>query len=105
MWINVVTGGSSAESIVFHVSNLNLPAGGYELAFSAQPPAGMEVRYAVRSMENPEKIYCTGVMEEDSVKQTFDMEQADEACEIVWFVGGMDSSTITFRDITLFKRS
>ncbi len=105
MSVNVTTGGTRAESIVFSVSGLSLPAGGYELAFSADVPEGMEIPYAVRSMTDPEKVYLEGVTDGQSALLPFEMAEADEQCEIVWFIGGKDSVNIVFRNITLFKRS
>ncbi len=109
LWVNVVTGGDSKEAIVAYVRNLDLIAGGYELSFSAQPPAGFTVDYAVRSMSDPTKVYCSGSMntkgENETVLLPFEMEAADSACEIVFFLGGMNSQSITFRDVTLYKRS
>lgn len=103
--INVMSSGSTPESITAYVRNLNLPAGGYELAFTANPPAGAEIGYAVRSMNDPAKIYCSGTMSDEHVLEAFTMDAADSECEIVFFVGTVGNSNITFRDITLYKRS
>jgi hypothetical protein len=107
--INVVSAGTAPDSMYGYVRGLALPAGGYELSFGANPPADCTLTYAVRSMSDPEKIYCTGELQGNGENQTvlepFTMERADEQCEIVFFFGEFASGNLVFRDVTLFKRS
>lgn len=107
LWINTVTGGSDPADITAYVRGLSLPAGDYELSFRTTPPEGMTVTYAVRNASDPKKIYCSGAMEDNGAEQTilqaFTMENADADCEIVFFVGGKDSTTITLHEVTLYK--
>ena len=99
--------GNSPDAAIGYVRNLNLMKGSYELSFNATPQKGIALQYAVRSMTDPDKVYCTGTMnadgKEETVVKSFDMAEADDACEIVFFLGEM-SSAITFRNVTLFKR-
>ncbi len=99
--------GNSPEAAIGYVRNLSLIEGSYELSFNATPQKGLALQYAVRSMHDPEKVYCTGSMnadgKEETVVKAFDMPEADDACEIVFFLGEM-SSAVTFRNVTLFKR-
>lgn len=100
--------GNSPEAAIGYVRNLSLIPGSYELSFNATPQKGIALPYAVRSMTDPEKVYCTGTMNADGTEETvvkaFDMPDADDACEIVFFLGEM-SSAVTFRNVTLYKRA
>lgn len=107
--INVMSAGTAPDSMYGYVRNISLLAGGYELSFGANPPADFTLAYAVRSMTDPEKIYCTGELKGNGENQTvlkpFTMEAADDKCEIVFFFGELATGNLTFRDVTLFKRS
>ncbi len=106
--VNMSAAGTSPESAIAYVRNLNLPKGSYELSFNATPQKGIPLQYVVRNMSDHSKIYCTGKMnadgKEETVLKAFDMPAADDACEIVFFLGEM-STGITFRNVTLYKRA
>ena len=106
--VNMSAAGDSPEAAVAYVRNLSLIKGSYELSFRATPQKGIALQYAVRSMKEPSKVYCTGEMnadgKEETVVKAFDMAAADDACEIVFFLGEM-SAGITFYDVTMYKRA
>lgn len=105
--VSLTKAGNAPDAAIGYVRNLNLIPGSYELSFNATPQKGIALPYAVRSMTDPEKVYCTGTMNSDGKEETvikaFDMPEADEACEIEFFLGEM-STAVTFRNVTLFKR-
>lgn len=105
--VNMSAAGSRPEDVTAYVRGLDLPAGKYELSFRAAPPAGCAIPYAVRSMEDANVVYCSGVMNaggsEETVLKSFDMPQDAKSCEIVFLLGEM-TGQITFRDVTLYKR-
>lgn len=107
--LNIMSAGTSPESMYAYVRGLSLPAGGYELSFNVTPPAGIAIPYQVRSMTDHTKIYCSGETNADGTAETvlkaFKMDAAAENVEIVFFLGEIGSGNLTFRDVTLYKRS
>ncbi|MBQ3940746.1 MAG: hypothetical protein II723_06505 [Oscillospiraceae bacterium] len=105
--VNMSAPGSRPEDVTAYVRGLNLPAGEYELSFRATPSAGCAIPYAVRSMADPDTVYCSGRMNADGSEETvlkaFSMPEAAENCEIVFLLGEMNGQ-ITFRNVTLYKR-
>lgn len=103
--LNITAGGKSPEEIIAYVRGLNLPAGGYELAFKVKGADGIEIPYAVRNMADASKAYCVGSMTGDSAVIPFEMSAADSACEIVFLLGDVGSANLTFENVTLYKRA
>ena len=103
MNVNIAAAGNSPEAVMVYVPNLNLPTGTYELSFKAAGLQG-EIPYAVRSMHNPETVYVSGTTDTETTVKTFDLTEAAEDAEIVFFLGEQTGS-ITFSEVTLYKRS
>ena len=103
MNVNISAAGNSPEAVMVYVPNLNLPTGTYELSFKAAGLQG-EIPYAVRSMRNPETVYVSGTTDTETTVKTFDLTEAAEDAEIVFFLGEQTGS-ITFSEVTLYKRS
>lgn len=103
MNVNISAAGNSPESITVYVPNLVLPTGKYELSFKAEGLKG-EIPYEVRSMKDPKTVYASGTTETETTLKAFDLcESADDA-EIVFMIGEQTGS-ITFSDVTLYKRA
>ena len=103
--LNVSSAGDSPESIRAFMQDISLPKGGYELAFTAKMPAGSSATYAVRSMSDPKKVYCTGEVDSENMLVPFEMTEADDAVEIVFLIGENKTGNFTFVNVTLYKRS
>lgn len=103
--LNITAGGAAPEEILAYVRNLDLPAGGYELAFKVKGADDLEIPYAVRNMADTKQVYCEGTMTGSSVTVPFTMSSADSVCEIVFLLGEVGSANITFENVTLYKRS
>ena len=103
MNVNISAAGNSPESITVYVPNLVLPTGKYELSFKAEGLKG-EIPYEVRSMKDPKTVYASGTTDSETTLKAFDLcEPADDA-EIVFMIGEQTGS-ITFSDVTLYKRA
>lgn len=103
--LNITAGGKSPEEITAYVRGLELPEGGYELAFKVKGAEDLEIPYAVRNMADASKVYCMGSMTGSSAVIPFEMSKADSACEIVFLLGDVGSANVTFENVTLYKRS
>ena len=101
--INISAAGTSPEEIRAHVSGLKLPSGKYELSFKVE---GLKaaMTYIVRSESDPETIYVSGTAEAGVTAKEFDLETAAEDAEIVFLIGD-HSGSITFSEVTLYKRA
>lgn len=108
LWVNTVTGGSDPSAIEAYVGGMDLPIGDYELNFTHSAPSGLTVPYAVRETDTGKLLFegsFTGAGADAVVKETFTLSAASENCELVFFMGGNDSTNVTYKKISLFKRS
>ncbi len=103
--LNIAAGGKDPEEIIGYVRNLNLPKGGYELAFDVKGVDSVAVPYAVRSMDDHSVIYCSGKSDGSSVLAPFTLDAPAENCEIVFLIGDLGAVNLTFENVTLYKRS
>jgi len=103
MNLNITEGGSSKEDIQFYITNLNLPAGSYELAFDVKGADSAEIPYEIHNIADPSVVHCSDSVTGTHGSTAFTMKQADKACEIVFYLGGIGSGNITFENITLYK--
>lgn len=103
MNVNISAAGNSPESITVYVPNLVLPTGKYELSFKAEGLKG-EMPYEVRSMKDPKTVYASGTTDSETTLETFDLNEPTEDAEIVFMIGEQTGS-ITFSDVTLYKRA
>ena len=103
--LNIAKGGTAPEEIIGYVRNLNLPKGGYELAFDVKGADGIQVPYEVRSMTDHKVVYCSGKSDSSHVVAPFELDAAAENCEIVFLLGDLGNVNLTFENVTLYKRS
>ncbi|MBR6385144.1 MAG: hypothetical protein IKS03_03360, partial [Ruminococcus sp.] len=103
MNVNISAAGNSPESITVYVPNLVLPTGKYELSFKAEGLKG-EIPYEVRSMKEPKTVYASGTTDTETTLKTFDLNEPADDAEIVFMIGEQTGS-ITFSDVTLYKRA
>ena len=101
----IAKGGTAPEEIIGYVRNLNLPKGGYELAFDVKGADGIQVPYEVRSMTDHKVVYCSGKSDSSHVVAPFELDAAAENCEIVFLLGDLGNVNLTFENVTLYKRS
>ncbi|MBQ8921299.1 MAG: hypothetical protein IJ060_03950 [Oscillospiraceae bacterium] len=103
MNLNITAGGSSKEDIQFYITNLNLPAGSYELSFDVKGAESVEIPYEIHNIADPSVVYCSDSVTGTHGSTAFTMTKADTACEIVFYLGSIGSGNITFENVTLYK--
>lgn len=104
--ITTVTGGAGADSIQAKVSGIGLKKGGeYRLQFQLETAEGNDISFCVRNISTG-KIYHEDVFSGTGSKTSYEAEftspeKAD--CEIVFFIGGKDSSRVSIYELKMFK--
>ena len=73
------------------------------MSFKAEGLKG-EIPYEVRSMKDPKTVYASGTTDSETTLETFDLNEPTEDAEIVFMIGEQTGS-ITFSDVTLYKRA
>ena len=107
--INAAMSGDTEDAITAHVKNMSLPAGSYELSFELTAPPADDVKYELRSMSDPTKVYFSGKAaggtDPSTIFEKFDMKTADDACELVFYLGNKGNYSTTLGNLTLYKRA
>lgn len=106
-WVNVVTGGTSIESIEAVASGIGLKKDGeYKLTFKCTASAGSEYPVIIRSSDS-KKVYFSGTFKANGDKTPFEAEftapETDSAAEFVIQMGGTDYSSATIYSLRLEK--
>ncbi|MCQ2407672.1 MAG: GDSL-type esterase/lipase family protein [Oscillospiraceae bacterium] len=102
--LNITSGGKNAEDVIGYVRGLNLKSGTYELSFTVKGADKIEFPYVLRSMADPETVYCSGVVTAAEMTKEFEMKAPAEDCEIVFLLGEAGSANVTFENVFLYKR-
>ncbi len=103
-WINMVTGGTSAESIEALISGIGLKAGGeYRLEFDCTSGIETEIPVLLRGNSVYHSDTINSSSEVSHYSETFTVSENDENAEIVFQVGGKDSYNVTLSNVKLVK--
>lgn len=107
-WINMVTGGESADAIEAAVSGIGLKkGGGYRLEFDCTSTFDGTLPVEVRGTDG--EIYFSSEFDAVSEKSHFSAEftadKDDTAASIIFQLGGKDSYNVTLSNISLTKIS
>lgn len=107
-WINMVTGGESADAIEAAVSGIGLKkGGGYRLEFDCTSTFDGTLPVEVRGSDG--EIYFSSEFDAVSEKSHFTVEfiadKDDTAASIIFQLGGKDSYNVTLSNISLTKIS
>ena len=103
--INITSGGKTAEDVIGYVRGLDLKSGTYELSFTVKGADKIEFPYVLRSMADPETVYCSGTVTAAEISKTFEMKAPAQDCEIVFLLGEAGAANVTFENIFLYKRA
>ena len=103
--INITSGGKTAEDVIGYVRGLDLKSGTYELSFTVKGADKIEFPYVLRSMADPETVYCSGTVTAAEITKTFEMKAPAQDCEIVFLLGEAGAANVTFENIFLYKRA
>ena len=103
--INITSGGKTAEDVIGYVRGLDLKSGTYELSFTVKGADKIEFPYVLRSMADPETVYCSGTVTAAEITKTFEMKAPAQDCEIVFLLGKAGAANVTFENIFLYKRA
>ncbi|MDD6344922.1 MAG: hypothetical protein PUA51_01680, partial [Oscillospiraceae bacterium] len=107
-WINMVTGGKSADAIEAAVSGIGLKkGGGYRLEFDCTSSFDGLLPVQVKASDG--ELYFSGKFDAVSEKSHFSAEftadKDDTAALIIFQLGGKDSYNVTLSNISLVKIS
>lgn len=107
-WINMVTGGESADAIEAVISGIGLKqGGGYRLEFDCTSTFDGTLPVQVKSSDG--KIYFSSdfdaVSEKTHFSAEFTADQEDAAASIIFQLGGKDYYNITLSNLSLVKIS
>ena len=107
-WINMVTGGESADAIEAAVSGIGLKkGGGYRLEFDCT--SSFDGKLPVQVKDSDGEIYFSSEFDAVSEKSHFSAEfiadKDDAAASIIFQLGGKDSYNVTISNISLTKIS
>lgn len=107
-WINMVTGGESADAIEAVISGIGLKqGGGYRLEFDCTSTFDGTLPVQVKSSDG--KIYFSSdfdaVSEKTHFSAEFTADQEDAAASIIFQLGGKDSYNVTLSNLSLVKIS
>lgn len=107
-WINMVTGGKSADAIEAVISGIGLKqGGGYRLEFDCTSTFDGTLPVQVKSSDG--KIYFSSdfdaVSEKTHFSAEFTADQEDAAASIIFQLGGKDSYNVTLSNLSLVKIS
>lgn len=107
-WINMVTGGESADAIEAVISGIGLKqGGGYRLEFDCTSSYDGTLPVQVKGSDG--KIYFSSEFDAVSEKTHFSAEftadQEDAAASIIFQLGGKDSYNVTLSNLSLVKIS
>ncbi|MCM1133863.1 MAG: GDSL-type esterase/lipase family protein [Ruminococcus flavefaciens] len=105
--ITTVTGGASKESIQAFVSGIGLRRNGtYRFSFQIETGDGAEIPFCIRNSETGEVIF-EDVFSGKGTKSPYEVEFTDETAdcnaEIVFSIGGADSSRFSLYELKLVK--
>lgn len=104
--ITVVNGGSSAESIQANVAGIGLKKGGeYKLQFLIDTADGNDIPFCVRNSATGE-VYFEDVFKGTGSKSAYEKTFTSPAtadCEIVYSIGGKDSSRVSLYELKMYK--
>lgn len=105
--ITVVTGGESKESIQAVVSGIGLRKGGqYRFSFQADTADDAEIPFSIRNSKTGEIVFedvLSGKGSKTPYETEFTCEAESAECEIVFSVGGEDSSRFSLYELKLVK--
>lgn len=107
-WINMVTGGESADAIEAVISGIGLKqGGGYRLEFDCTSTFDGTLPVQVKGSDG--KIYFSSdfdaVSEKTHFSAEFTADQEDAAASIIFQLGGKDSYNVTLSNLSLVKIS
>lgn len=107
-WINMVTGGKSADAIEAVVAGISLKkGGGYRLEFDCTSSFGGELPLKIQS-ENGEIYFSSNfdaVSEKSHFSAEFTADKDDTSASVIFQLGGKDSYNVTLSNISLVKIS
>lgn len=107
-WINMVTGGESADAIEAVVAGISLKkGGGYRLEFDCTSSFGGELPLKIQS-ENGEIYFSSNfdaVSEKSHFSAEFTADKDDTSASVIFQFGGKDSYNVTLSNISLVKIS
>lgn len=107
-WINMVTGGESADAIEAVVAGISLKkGGGYRLEFDCTSSFGGELPLKIQS-ENGEIYFSSNfdaVSEKSHFSAEFTADKDDTSASVIFQLGGKDSYNVTLSNISLVKIS
>ena len=107
-WINMVTGGSSADAIEAEISGIGLKkGGGYRLEFDCTSTFDGKLPVQIKGSDG--KIYFESefdaVSEKSHFSAEFNADKDDTSASIIFQLGGKDSYNVTLSNISLVKIS
>lgn len=107
-WINMVTGGETADAIEAEISGIELKkGGGYRLEFDCTSSYNDKLPVVIKGSGG--EIYFSGefdaIEEKTHFSSEFISEADDAAASIIFQVGGKDSCNVTLSNISLVKIS
>ena len=107
-WINMVTGGESADAIEAVISGIGLKqSGGYRLEFDCTSTFDGTLPVQVKGSDGT--IYFSSdfdaVSEKTHFSAEFTADQEDAAASIIFQLGGKDSYNVTLSNLSLIKIS
>ena len=108
VWINMVTGGESADAIEAVISGIGLKqGGGYRLEFDCTSTFDGTLPVQVKGSDGT--IYFSSdfdaVSEKTHFSAEFTADQEDAAASIIFQLGGKDSYNVTLSNLSLIKIS
>ena len=103
-WINMVSGGNSADDIIATLSGIGLKNGGeYRLEFDCTSGRTFDMEFAVEGASKHFSDTVSMTSETQHYSQTFTVKANDANASINFYIGGGDSYNVTLSNIKLVK--